>query len=93
MSSASTELSFVLVSSGLVQDYISFCKDQFQIENAIHIEAGLNGMPKVHMKHPNGSELEIYMHGANVVSWSKPDGSEMLYTSEENNWDGIKPLE
>ena len=44
------------------------------------------------MRHPNGSELELYLHGANVVSWRKGDGTEILYLRPDNAFDGASPI-
>ena len=44
------------------------------------------------MRHPNGSELELYLHGANVVSWRKGDGTEILYLRPDNGFDGVSPI-
>lgn len=46
----------------------------------------------VYLHHPNGSELEVYLHGANITSWRKPDGSDILFLQPENEFDGVEPI-
>lgn len=46
----------------------------------------------VYLHHPNGSELEVYLHGANITSWRKPDGSEILFVRPDNVFDGLQPI-
>jgi Aldose 1-epimerase len=46
----------------------------------------------VYLHHPNGSELEVYLHGANITSWRKPDGSDILFLQPDNEFDGVEPI-
>lgn len=48
--------------------------------------------PAVYLHHPNGSELEVYLHGANITSWRKPDGEDILFVRPDNSFDGLEPI-
>ena len=68
---------------------MSLCKE-FSIAGYVHVLNGRGGLPKVTLSHPSGSCLDIYLLGANILSWTLPSGGEVFYTpdgivfSEEN---------
>lgn len=43
--------------------------------------AGRNGLPKLVMTSPDGASAEVYLHGAQVMSWVPAGGSERLFVS------------
>jgi len=47
----------------------------------------------VFLHHPNGAELEVYLHGANITSWRKKDGTEVLFVRPDNTFDGVDPIQ
>ena len=56
------------------------------LERCLHLAA-------VYLHHPNGSELEVYLHGANITSWRKKDGAEVLFLRPGNTFDGVSPIQ
>ncbi len=46
-----------------------------------HFTAGLKGLPKTRLTAPDGSQAEVYLHGAQVTSWIPAGGSERLFLS------------
>ncbi len=48
--------------------------------------AGVNGMPKVVLRHGSGSTAEVYLHGAHVTSWIPARGHEMLFLSTHSEF-------
>lgn len=46
-----------------------------------HFTAGLKGLPKIRLTAPDGSQAEVYLHGAQVTSWIPAGGSERLFLS------------
>lgn len=74
-------------------EYMEYCQEQFSIPDLIDVVEGVNGLPCLLLRHPNGSEAEIYLHGANVVSWRKADGTDLLYLRPDNTFDGRLPIQ
>lgn len=35
---------------------------------------------------------QVNMHGANVVSWKRPDGSNLLHLRPDSPMDGVQPI-
>ena len=75
-----------------MSSYLEYCQETFNIPGLVQVVDGINGQPAVLMRHPNGSEAELYLHGANVVSWRKGDGTEILYLRPDNAFDGVSPI-
>ncbi|KAK9805629.1 hypothetical protein WJX72_009001 [[Myrmecia] bisecta] len=75
-----------------VAEYIEYCQDTFQIDGLIEIDAGVGGLPVITLKHPTGASAQLYMHGANVTSWRKPNGREILYVRSDSQFDGLTPI-
>lgn len=72
---------------------MEYCRERFSIPQLVDVVEGINNLPCIQLHHPNGSEVEIYLHGANVVSWRKADSTELLYVRPENTFDGIAPIQ
>ena len=51
-----------------------------------------DGLPVARLRHPQGSSVDICLHGAVVTSWKRPDGSEMLALDPSNKYDGQEPI-
>ncbi len=49
---------------------------------------GNHGMPKVVATSSDGATVEIYLHGATVISFKTPTGQELLATSSKAIFDG-----
>eukprot|EP00741_Cyanophora_paradoxa_P019844 tig00000217_g19152.t1 len=62
-----------------------------QIPGKVELVKGVNDLPKVVISHPSGSKAEIYLQGANVVSW-KIGLLEMLLLSETAVFETGKPI-
>lgn len=50
------------------------------------------GLPVARLRHPQGSSVDICLHGAAITSWKRPDGSEMLSLNMGNTYDGKEPI-
>lgn len=50
------------------------------------------GLPVARLRHPQGSSVDICLHGAAITSWKRPNGSEMLSLHESNKYDGEEPI-
>lgn len=77
---------------GMVDSYVSWCNESLGMAPYIQVEHGNGGLPVVHLRHPNGSEAQVYLHGACVTSVTKPGGTELLHVRPGNRWDGVAPL-
>jgi glucose-6-phosphate 1-epimerase len=47
---------------------------------------GVNGLPKVVLAGPDGSQAEIYLHGAHLTSWIPAGGEERLFLSRASDF-------
>eukprot|EP00887_Chlorella_sp_A99_P005038 scaffold4.g5038.t1 len=72
--------------------YLEHCQQRFSIPGLVEFSAGFGGLPKATLCHTNGSQAEVYLHGANVASWADHAGHELLHLREDNTFDGSKPL-
>lgn len=59
--------------------YIDWCRQSFAIAGLVNFYLADTGYPMVHLTHPNGSSAAIQLQGGNVVSWTTPDGKELLH--------------
>ena len=58
-----------------------------QITNTIH-----NNLPAIHMHHPSGSTLLVYLFGAHIASWTTFDDQEVIFMSKSAVFDGKTPI-
>ncbi len=66
----------------------------FGIPGMVYFLPGENNLPRVFLKHPyNESAAEIYLHGATVTQWLRPDGSDGLALRPDANFSGSVPIE
>ena len=42
--------------------------------------------------HTCNSECDVYLHGANILSWNVANGGEVFFTPESEAFDGAKPI-
>lgn len=75
-----------------VAEYVQVCQDRYQVDGLVEIGLSGRNMPAVLLRHPNGSEAMVYLHGANVGSWTRPDGRELLYLRQGNLMNGVSPV-
>ena len=47
-----------------------------------------DALPGVVLEHPQGGLVELSLHGAHLLSWTRPDGDEMLFLSRRAILDG-----
>eukprot|EP00276_Gloeochaete_wittrockiana_P006724 CAMPEP_0184656668 /NCGR_PEP_ID=MMETSP0308-20130426/16672_1 /TAXON_ID=38269 /ORGANISM="Gloeochaete witrockiana, Strain SAG 46.84" /LENGTH=305 /DNA_ID=CAMNT_0027093897 /DNA_START=163 /DNA_END=1081 /DNA_ORIENTATION=+ len=64
---------------------------KFEIKDTVTVESGVNGLPKVVLKHFSGASAEVYLQGANVVSW-KSNFVEYLLLSDTAVFEEDKPI-
>jgi glucose-6-phosphate 1-epimerase len=65
---------------------------KFDIPGFVEVHEGKGGLPKVVLKHSCNSKAEVYLFGANVMSWKQPSGDDVLYVRPDCKFDGVKPL-
>jgi len=53
---------------------------------------GKGDMETVTLKHELGGEIEIYLHGATVVSWKSAEGKDLIFCSPGAIFDGKKAI-
>lgn len=75
-----------------VSEYVKLCHQRYNIDDLVEIGLAAPNMPAVLLRHPNGSEALVYLHGANVSSWTRPNGHELLYLRPGNPFDGVSPI-
>jgi len=66
---------------------------EFSIPGFIRISDGRGGLPKVTLTHPSGSATDIYLHGANILSWVLANGGEVFYTPDGIPFSDAAPIE
>ena len=69
--------------------YVDGCRHMFGIEDYVDFWIGENDLPLAHLTHPSGSSAVVYLHGANVTSWTKPSGEELLHVRSQPEDDVI----
>jgi len=65
--------------------------DRFGIAGLAQIVAGQSGLPLVRLTAPSGS-AEIYLHGAQVVSWRPAGADEVLFLSAQSRFEDGKAI-
>ena len=43
---------------------------EFAIHGFVRVTDGRGGLPKVTLTHPSGSHCDVYLDGANILSWA-----------------------
>ena len=66
---------------------------EFAIHGFVRIADGRGGLPKVTLTHPSGAFCDVYLHGANILSWVLPNGGEVFYTPEGIEFSEGEPLQ
>ncbi|GFH19528.1 glucose-6-phosphate 1-epimerase, partial [Haematococcus lacustris] len=60
-------------------DYIFQLNQEYGIPGHIGFSRGMNGMPRVWLRHAySGMGIELYLHGATITAWTRPDASPSL---------------
>ncbi|EIE23136.1 hypothetical protein COCSUDRAFT_66177 [Coccomyxa subellipsoidea C-169] len=76
--------------------YVEHCQEVLSIEDerggGIEVGIGQNSCPAALLYHPMGYSAVVNMHGANVVSWKRPDGSDILHLRPDTPMDGASPI-
>ena len=75
-----------------MQDYLEWSQECFDIEDLVEVQQGLGGLPCVSLRHPTGATAQVYLHGANIVSWTMPDGRQLLHVMGDNVFDGQESI-
>ena len=55
---------------------------EFGIPTFLRVADGRGGLPKVTLTHPSGGFCDVYLHGANILSWVLPNGGEVFYSPD-----------
>ncbi|KAK4481832.1 hypothetical protein RD792_012743 [Penstemon davidsonii] len=73
--------------NAIVQGVVA-AKDKVPVE----ILKGINDLDKVILRNFRGSSVEVYLYGAQVLSWKNEHGEELLFVSSEANFEPPKPI-
>ncbi|HEX6070576.1 MAG TPA: D-hexose-6-phosphate mutarotase [Longimicrobiaceae bacterium] len=49
-------------------------------------------LPQLHLSHPSGGSVAVYLQGAHVASWRRPGGDEVLFMSGESHFEAGVPI-
>jgi glucose-6-phosphate 1-epimerase len=49
-------------------------------------------LAQLHLSHPTGGSVAIYLQGAHVASWTRPSGDEVLFMSRESRFERGVPI-
>ena len=55
----------------------------FEIEDLVGFSIEKNDLPVAILSHPTGSRAVVYLHGANVTSWTTPEGQELMHVNAQ----------
>lgn len=58
---------------------------EFGIPNVVEVASGNGGLPKMRVTAPWAS-ADIYLHGAQLTSWQPVNAEEVLFLSQQSNW-------
>ncbi|CAL5222130.1 g4449 [Coccomyxa viridis] len=79
-----------------VHAYVQDCQEVYDYEDSrgggISIGLGPNNCPAVLLWHPTGYTATVNMHGANVTSWRRPDGLDILHMRPDSPFNGTSPI-
>lgn len=78
----------------------TFCHSYIDSLNAalgspgvIQFSEGQGGLPRVWLTHPTlHTAVEIYLHGACITHWYKPDGRDALFPDPANQFSIEQPI-
>ena len=56
---------------------------KYSYPKTIQFLEGENGFTKVRLSHDSGSILEVYLYGAHITSWIKPEFGDLLFLSRK----------
>ncbi|MFA4945675.1 MAG: D-hexose-6-phosphate mutarotase [Lentisphaeria bacterium] len=59
---------------------------------SVQFETGVNGLPKLILRHASGATAEVYRLGAHVASWKAADGRERLFLSRKSLFEEGTPI-
>ena len=63
------------------------------IPGFVRVTDGRGGLPKVTLTHPSGSCCDVYLHGANILSWVLANGGEVFYTPDGTDFTDLSAIE
>ena len=63
------------------------------IPGSVRVTDGRGGLPKVTLTHPSGSCCDVYLHGANILSWVLANGGEVFYTPDGTDFTDFSAIE
>ncbi|MDO9542234.1 MAG: D-hexose-6-phosphate mutarotase [Kiritimatiellia bacterium] len=52
--------------------------------NKSELKRGINGRPYLELCHPSGAQLDVYLHGAQAISWRAGGGKQLLFMSKKS---------
>lgn len=61
----------------------------FEVPNSVFFETNGKKTTNIHLKNSIGSEVEISLEGANILSWKTSDGKERIWSDNGKNESGI----
>jgi len=66
---------------------------EFGVAGCIRVRDGRGDATKVTLTHPSGAYAEVYLKGANIVSWTLASGGEVFYVEEGASFKKHAPLD
>ena len=66
---------------------------EFGVAGFIRVRDGRGDATKVTLTHPSGAYAEVYLKGANIVSWTLASGGEVFYVEEGASFKKHAPLD
>lgn len=65
--------------------------DQHGLQQIARITSGKGGLPRIQVE-TEAASAEIYLYGAQVMSWRPVGFEDVLFVSEKSNWEKGKPI-
>lgn len=70
---------------------IAALNERYGVNGVVQVEAGNGGLPRISVAGSLG-KAEVYLYGAQVTSWKPAGCDEVLFVSEESNWQEGKAI-
>ena len=67
-------------------------ESEFGLKGSVSFQEGRGGLVKAVLTHVCGSSCEVYLYGANIVSWKQASGDEVLYVRPDAKFDMTKAI-
>lgn len=73
--------------------YVEYLEHTHGMPGCIVFSEGGGGLPRVWLRHPHSAMgVEVYLHGACITQWSRPNGAPLLYVNPDTEFSEDKPI-